>query len=98
MAPQVNFETGLLARIEELERENEMLEDGAVGTRETKLRPDGRRVSIDTTAQTIERNNRWIEDLRSLAASQPRQEDRQKLRRPLSANEQRREMAGSANR
>jgi hypothetical protein len=69
MAPNVLRQEELQTRINQLERETELLELGIVATREAKIRRDGVPIAINTTAKSIERNTRWIADLKALIDS-----------------------------
>lgn len=57
----------LANRIKDLEREIEMLESGAIATRE-KLVRDGKPLLIDNTPRSLARNRQWVVDLKALLA------------------------------
>jgi hypothetical protein len=57
-----------MARINDLMRQNELLQSGKIRIGEKRLEPDGTVSDVDTTQQSIERNEKWIADLEALLA------------------------------
>jgi len=69
-----HFTSELLERIKRLEAENEKFDAGIICTREARVHRDGRRVLIDTTQESIARNNQWMADLQTLLATLARRD------------------------